>query len=128
MLTGDNGILQRAGEAKDTTDEAQIKEKIRLSYLAALTGGKGKVTEELLVDELDKEFGENGYELSQDLTKVTINGKDYEVGGTVTPGGRAIKDKNGVKIETTSETTPFLPNPKKNEINPKSPATMYMHA
>ena len=33
MLTGDNGILTRAGEAKDTTDEAQIKEKIRLSYL-----------------------------------------------------------------------------------------------
>ena len=38
MLAGDNGILQRAGEAKNTTDEAQIKEKIRLSYLAALTG------------------------------------------------------------------------------------------
>ena len=116
MLTGDNGILSRAGEAKNTTDEAQIKERIRLSYLAALTGGKGQVTEGLLVDELDKEFGENGYELSQDLTKVTINGKDYEVGGTVTSGGRAIKDKNGVKIKNTKETTPFLPNPTKNEI------------
>ena len=97
MLTGDNGILKRAGEAKNTTDEAQIKERIRLSYLAALTGGKGKVTEGLLVDELDKEFGINGYKLSQDLTKVTIDGKDYEVGGEVTPGGRATKDKNGVK-------------------------------
>ena len=32
MLAGDNGILQRAEEAKNTTDEAQIKEKIRLSY------------------------------------------------------------------------------------------------
>ena len=116
MLAGDNGLLTRAGEAKDTTDEAQIKEKIRLSYLAALTGGKGQVTEGLLVDELDKEFGINGYKLSQDLTKVTINGKDYEVGGTVTPGGRAIKDKNGVKIKNTKETTPFLPNPTKNEI------------
>ena len=116
MLAGDNGILQRAGETENTTDEAQIKEKIRLSYLAALTGGKGQVTEGLLVDELDKEFGINGYELSQDLTKVTINGKDYEVGGEVTPGGRATKDKNGVKITTTTETTPFLPNPTKNEI------------
>ena len=116
MLTGDNGILTRAGEAKNTTDEAQIKERIRLSYLAALTGGKGQATEGLLKDELDKEFGENGYELSQDLTKVTIDGKDYEVGGEVTPGGRAIKDKNGVKIKNTKETTPFLPNPTKNEI------------
>ncbi len=116
MLTGDNGILSRAGEAKNTTDEAKIKERIRLSYLAALTGGKGQVTEGLLKDELDKEFGENGYKLSKDLTKVTIDGKDYEVGGEVTPGGRATKDKNGVKIKTTSETTPFLPNPTKNEI------------
>ena len=116
MLTGDNGILTRAGEAKNTNDEAQIKERIRLSYLAALTGEKGQVTEGLLVDELDKEFGINGYKLSQDLTKVTIDGKDYEVGGEVTPGGRATKDKNGTKIATTSETTPFLPNPTKNEI------------
>ena len=116
MLTGDNGILQRAGEAKNTTDEAQIKEKIRLSYLAALTGGKGQATEKLLKDELDKEFGQNKYELSEDLTKVTINGKEYEVGGEVAPEGSTIKDKNGVKIKNTKETTPFLPNPTKNEI------------
>ena len=116
MLTGDNGILQRAGEAENTTDEAQIKEKIRLSYLAALTGGKGQATEKLLKDELDKEFGQNKYELSEDLTKVTINGKEYEVGGEVAPEGSTIKDKNGVKIKNTKETTPFLPNPTKNEI------------
>ena len=116
MLSGNNGILTKAGEARDLTGKKQIEERVQLAYLAALTEGKGQVTEGLLVDELDKEFGENGYELSQDLTKVTIDGKDYEVGGEVTPGGRATKDKNGVKIATTTETTPFLPNPTKNEI------------
>ena len=99
MLAGDNGILQRAGEAKNTTDEAQIKEKIRLSYLAALTGGKGQATEKLLKDELDKEFGQNKYELSEDLTKVTIDGKEYEIGGTVIPEEKAatLPSKKGTK-------------------------------
>ena len=47
---------------------------------------------------------------------MTINGKEYEVGGEVAPEGSTIKDKNGVKIKNTKETTPFLPNPTKNEI------------
>ena len=103
MLAGDNGILQRAGEAKNTTDEAQIKEKIRLSYLAALTGGKGQATEELLKDELDKEFGQNKYELSEDLTKVTINGKEYEIGGTVIP------EEKVATLPSKKGTKPFYP-------------------
>ena len=103
MLTGDNGILTRAGEAKVTTDEKQIKEKIRLSYLAALTGGKGQVTEGLLVDELDKEFGQNKYELSEDLTKVTIDGKEYEIGGTVIP------EEKVATLPSKEGTKPFFP-------------------
>ena len=43
----------------------------------------------------------------------------YYNNGTVTPGGgggSSTKDKNGTTIATTSETTPFLPNPSKSEI------------
>ena len=119
MLTGDNGILTRAGEASDRTSESQIQERVRLAYLATLIGGKGQATEDSLKTELDKEFGQNGYQLSQDLTKVIINGKDYSIGGTVTPsggGGSDVKDKNGTTIAKTTETTPFLPNPTNNEI------------
>ena len=99
MLTGDNGILKRAGETRDRSDEAQIQERIKLSYLAALTGGKGQVTEGLLKDELDKEFGQNKYELSEDFTKVTIDGKEYEISGAVTPGEKAatLPSKEGTK-------------------------------
>ncbi len=103
MLTGDNGILTRAGEAKTMTDEANIQEKVRLSYLAALTGGKGEATEGLLKDNLDKEFGENKYELSEDLTKVTIDGKDYEIGGTVIP------EEKVTKLPSKKGTKPFYP-------------------
>ena len=48
MLSGDNGILTRAGDAKTMTDEAQIREKIQLAYHSALTGGKGSYTKENL--------------------------------------------------------------------------------
>ncbi len=41
MLSGDNGVLQRATDAKTKSDEAQIRERIQLAYHSALTGGKG---------------------------------------------------------------------------------------
>ena len=103
MLTGDNGILTRAGEAKDTTEEKSIDERVKLAYLAALTGGKGEATEWKLKQELNKEFGENGYQLSEDLTKVTIDNKEYLIVGTVQPGGITIED---LQTETTK---PYLP-------------------
>lgn len=68
MLSGNNSILSRAGEAKNITSENQISERVQLAYLAALSTGKGSITEQLLTDELDKEFGENGYELTTDNT------------------------------------------------------------
>ena len=40
MLTGNNGILQRAGEAKENSDKAKIIEKMQLAYLSALSEGK----------------------------------------------------------------------------------------
>lgn len=61
MLSGDNGILQKATEAKTNSDNAQIKERIQLAYHSALTGGQGSYTKESLEKELEKEFGENNY-------------------------------------------------------------------
>ena len=57
MLSGDNGILQRATTAKENTDNAQIKERIQLAYHSALVEGKGEITEDLLATELNNEFG-----------------------------------------------------------------------
>ena len=112
MLSGDNSIFSRAGEARDITGEKETAEKVQLAYLAALANGQGEVTERLLKDELDKAFGENGYELSEDLTKVTIDEKEYDVGGTVVAGPKEkiTKDKNGTTIaKTEGVTEPWLP-------------------
>ena len=56
MLSGDNGILQKATDAKTRTDESQIKERIQLAYHSALTDGQGGYTKQSLEDELKKEF------------------------------------------------------------------------
>lgn len=56
MLSGDNSILQKATDAKERTDEAQIKERIQLAYHSALTGGQGSYTKNTLMNELENEF------------------------------------------------------------------------
>lgn len=85
MLSGDNSILQKAGEAKTMTEDKGITERVQTAYLSALTTGKGQITQELFETELDKEFGENGYELSTDDATdewvVKVEGKErYRVG------------------------------------------------
>ena len=67
MLSGDNGILQRATDAKTNTDNAQIKERVQLAYTAALADENGVLTEPNLRAELTNEFGDN-YDLSEDTT------------------------------------------------------------
>ncbi len=74
MLTGDNSILKRATDAKQASGDAQIRERIRLSQLAAIAAGNGNLTEPNLKAELTKEFGAEG-------TGYTIadNGTSWEV-------------------------------------------------
>ncbi len=127
MLSGDNSILNQAGRARDITGEKSIAERVQIAYLGALAEGKGNVTRELLENALDKEFGQNGYNKPlSDLTKVTIDGKDYKFDGTVTPGDGGGETKtveelktaaslNGVTPLSTTDTTTIKDN-KDNEI------------
>ena len=68
MLSGNNSILGRATNAKEETTNSQIEEKVKIAYAGAVATGTGNVTEELFNAELEKQFGENGYELSTDET------------------------------------------------------------
>ena len=55
-LTGDNGILSRATDAREQTDIAEEKEKVQLSVLGALAQNNG---EEITRGNLNKEFTSN---------------------------------------------------------------------
>lgn len=62
-LTGENGFLTKAGEAKQASKEAEIKERIQLAVISSKTNKLGELKRESLDVELTKEFGTNNYEL-----------------------------------------------------------------
>ena len=75
MLVGENGLLQRATNAKTNSDDAQIIERIRLAYNSALTrdltNGNGDLTKPTLDEEINIEFGSSG--------KVIEDGNDWVI-------------------------------------------------
>ena len=67
MLSGNNGILQRASDAKEETIIGQEKEQVELAYVSAAVKKLGNnVDKDDLQDELDLSIGEN-------KTRVTDN-------------------------------------------------------
>ena len=86
MLTGDNGILTRAGEAKERTERARIIEQIKLDILSKIADNNGEdITEEQFIDALNNYFNNVPDELPDDLSELdlisinegyTINAKD----------------------------------------------------
>ena len=63
MLTGQNGILNRAQEAKEKTQVANEKEAIGLATMDALTEGNGTITKEILTKTMKSYLGKNDIEL-----------------------------------------------------------------
>ena len=60
MLSGDNGLLKRAGDARDDTVVGQEKEQVELAYISAAVKKLGdNVDKDDLQDELDASVGEN---------------------------------------------------------------------
>ena len=112
MLTGDNGILTRAGQAKTMTDEAQIKERIQLAYHSALTkditGKKGQLTMQTLQEELEKEFTGKTVTITESTDKkewiIAVDNVELSVkaGKETTPPIATLPTGAGTK--------PYLPN------------------
>ena len=57
-LTGENGILTRANDAKEQTEIAEEKEAISLAYSGAVAEKRG--TGDVTASDLNREFGTNG--------------------------------------------------------------------
>ena len=74
MLSGDNGILQKATTAKENTNSSQIQERINLAYHSSLVGGKGEVSDTSLESELKKEFNKTSLDEGW-LDKNSVPGK-----------------------------------------------------
>ena len=82
MLTGQNGILNRAVEAKEKNQNMQINEKIKIAMLEAISVGKGSITNDEIENALNNNIGKGQYIITgneQAGWKVEINGNEYKI-------------------------------------------------
>ena len=85
MLSGDNGILKQAADAKTETELKTEAEQVKLAAMAALTAGEGNFKSdkalEILNQELAKIEGYNAGEIKkEDLPKtITIGDNSYKI-------------------------------------------------
>ena len=103
MLTGQNGILNRASEAKSKNGTAQNGDLVKLSAMDALSQGLGTITDANLKTALNNNIGEGKYEITGDATNgwtVTVEGEDYrvEATGIVNGNGSSTGSVNWDKI------------------------------
>ena len=112
MLSGDNGILQKATDAKTKSDEAQIRERIRLAYNSALakdiTNKNGEVQKSTLEDELENEFPNKTIGIADSSDKkewvITIDGVTENVPiGKDTPTALKVAEHKNEKFDTNTE-------------------------
>ena len=106
MLTGQNGILNKAAEAKTKSQVANEKEAIGMAVLEALTTGNGTLTAERLNATMKSYLGKE--------TNFTGNGPWQYIGtdgayaitskGNVTKGWATINDGNGAPVQVTNGT------------------------
>ena len=86
MLTGENGIINRAGEAKDKTGQAEVIEKIKLAYMNSdidnYTSEESVSNLNKIKEELEKTYGAGNVKVVDNYDgthSANINGKIYDI-------------------------------------------------
>lgn len=78
-LTGDNGILTRASDAKEQTEIAEIKEQIQTDILGEQAGNQGDISDGALKTILEK-YGKINYdEDGTTIKSITTTKGNYEI-------------------------------------------------
>ena len=106
-ITGDDGIIKNAGQAKEETEIANEKEIVEKATVQAMGNNKyGNIEEKELQSELDKETGEGKTEATDigDEFEVVFNESDryymVDKDGNVGEAQDIIEDKNPGDITT----------------------------
>ena len=111
ILLGENGIINRAGQAKEDSTMAEVEENIRLAYghaqIGKLSKKDSKTFEAIMAEELEASYGSGNVTVVSQGTKgykITINGVDYYYGGSTTPSGGGDEPQIPEEIETQTTT------------------------
>ena len=85
MLTGENGILNQATNAKNATDKSEFEEQVSLAVMAAKTNKTGSINTSDLETELNKISGAEITKSANNELPWTVKKGSYEV--TITADG-----------------------------------------
>ena len=108
-LTGQNGVLTQAQNAKEETEESKEKEEVRVAYMAAKTA-KGEDIGELVLES----------EMNEELKNI---GSDGNATGTT---NLTVTFPNG-NVYTINQTTGEISGPEKEEIEDYKEYTIITH-
>lgn len=108
-LTGDNGLLNRAKDAKIATEIASIKEEIQTDILGEQAGNNGNISDDTLKGILEKYGVLSKEEKLIDKTLTTTKG-NHEIKVADIFNGTTVKDvpKNPVIADKSGASTPNL--------------------
>ncbi|MBR3134323.1 MAG: hypothetical protein IKG56_02560 [Clostridia bacterium] len=106
--------MERTKDARRKNEEAQVRERIELAYHSALIKDskekRNQLTNRTLQEELENEFKDKTVNITpnEDNTQwiISVDNVDVTVEAGITI---LLKDKNGLKIASTNETTPWIP-------------------
>ena len=117
MLTGENGIVNRASEAKEENEISTEKEMVNLSYNACRTQNnyEGIVTRDKMQEELDNLAGEGKTTVEADGENLVIEFTDSKRVYTINQNGE-ISEGGG--IEKVEDSTPGILDGEGTENNP----------
>ena len=110
MLTGQNGILTQANNAKDETEQANAKEKVELAVIATMSQSKrGTLDADKLVTEITNNYGGTATKTGTGFpVNTTVDGKSFTVDGngnvTSTGSGNGPTERKLLSEITGNET------------------------
>ena len=109
MLTGQNGILTQAQNAKTTTEDKSAEEKIKLAVMAARAQSEGALDADKLVTEITNNYGGTATKTGTGFpVSATVDGKSFTIDGdgnvTSTGSGNEPTERKLLSEITGNET------------------------
>ena len=93
MLTGDNGILKQATNARETNSKAEFEEEVKLAVIASRVNDTASIDLKTLDEELNKISGTTITKSTDDNLPWTVKKENYEV--TITADGAITSNTTG---------------------------------
>ena len=93
MLTGDNGILKQATNARETNTKAELEEQVKLAVMASKVNNTASINIETLEEEINKISGTTITKSEEDKLPWTVKKGNYEV--TITEDGTITTNTTG---------------------------------